>query len=32
LGEHTREVLSGVLGYDADRIAGLLAAGVIEAP
>ena len=32
VGEHTREVLSGVLGYDADRIAGLLRAGVIEAP
>jgi crotonobetainyl-CoA:carnitine CoA-transferase CaiB-like acyl-CoA transferase len=32
VGEHTREVLSGVLGYDADRIAGLLGAGVIEAP
>lgn len=31
LGEHTDEVLAGMLGYSADRIAGLRAAGVIEA-
>ena len=32
VGEHTREVLSGVLGYEAERIAELLGAGIIEAP
>ncbi len=32
VGEHTRAVLAGLLGYDADRIAELLAAGTIEAP
>ena len=32
VGEHTREVLRGVLGYDDDRIAALVDAGIIEAP
>jgi crotonobetainyl-CoA:carnitine CoA-transferase CaiB-like acyl-CoA transferase len=32
VGEHTREVLAGLLGYDTARIAELAAAGVIEAP
>jgi crotonobetainyl-CoA:carnitine CoA-transferase CaiB-like acyl-CoA transferase len=32
VGEHTREVLSSILGYDADRIAALLGAGVIATP
>jgi crotonobetainyl-CoA:carnitine CoA-transferase CaiB-like acyl-CoA transferase len=31
LGEHTDEVLSGVLGYDAERIAVLHKAGVVDA-
>jgi crotonobetainyl-CoA:carnitine CoA-transferase CaiB-like acyl-CoA transferase len=29
LGQHTNEVLGGVLGYDAARIAALRAAGVV---
>jgi len=29
-GEHTREVLSGLLGYDADKIDALRKAGAIE--
>ena len=32
VGEHTREVLGGVLGYDDARIAALVDAGVIDAP
>jgi crotonobetainyl-CoA:carnitine CoA-transferase CaiB-like acyl-CoA transferase len=32
IGEHTRAVLSGLLGYDDTRIAELAAAGVVEAP
>ncbi len=32
VGEHTRQVLARLLGYDEERIAELLAAGVIEAP
>ena len=32
VGEHTRSVLTGLLGYDASRIAELIAAGAIEAP
>jgi crotonobetainyl-CoA:carnitine CoA-transferase CaiB-like acyl-CoA transferase len=32
VGEHTRAVLGGLLGYDADRIAELVAAGAIQAP
>ncbi|HET7874997.1 MAG TPA: CoA transferase [Methylomirabilota bacterium] len=32
VGEHTREVLAELLGYDKARIDALLAAGVIEAP
>ena len=32
VGEHTRDVLARLLGYDAGRIADLLAAGVIAAP
>jgi len=32
IGEHTRAVLHGLLGYDAERIAELAAAAVIEAP
>jgi crotonobetainyl-CoA:carnitine CoA-transferase CaiB-like acyl-CoA transferase len=32
IGEHTRAVLSGVLGYSPERIAELHAAGVVEAP
>ena len=32
VGEHTREVLREVLGYDDARIAALVGAGVIEAP
>jgi crotonobetainyl-CoA:carnitine CoA-transferase CaiB-like acyl-CoA transferase len=32
VGEHTRAVLSDVLGYSAERIDSLLSAGVIEAP
>jgi crotonobetainyl-CoA:carnitine CoA-transferase CaiB-like acyl-CoA transferase len=32
VGEHTRSVLAGLLGYDDDRIAKLLAARIIEAP
>lgn len=32
VGEHTRDVLGGLLGYEAGRIAELLSAGVIEAP
>jgi benzylsuccinate CoA-transferase BbsF subunit len=30
LGEHTWDILSGILGYDADRIAELAAAGLLE--
>jgi formyl-CoA transferase len=32
IGEHTREVLMELLGYDKERIEALLAGGVIEAP
>ncbi len=32
VGEHTRAVLGGLLGYDQGRIAGLLAGKVIAAP
>jgi crotonobetainyl-CoA:carnitine CoA-transferase CaiB-like acyl-CoA transferase len=32
VGEHTREVLAGLLGYDDSRVKDLLAAGVIAAP
>jgi crotonobetainyl-CoA:carnitine CoA-transferase CaiB-like acyl-CoA transferase len=32
VGEHTRQVLAGLLGYDAERIQALGAAGVIEVP
>lgn len=32
VGQHTREVLSHLLGYDERRIAALLATGVVEAP
>ncbi len=32
VGEHTRAVLGGLLGYGAERIAGLLASGAIGAP
>ena len=32
VGEHTRAVLEGLLGYAPDRVAALVAAGVIEAP
>ena len=32
VGEHTRAVLAGLLGYDAGRIAELSSAGVIQAP
>ena len=32
VGEHTHEVLAGLLGYDRGHIADLLAAGVIAAP
>ena len=32
VGEHTRDVLGGLLGYDAGRITELLSAGVIDAP
>jgi formyl-CoA transferase len=32
LGEHTDEVLTGVLGYDAARVAALKAAGAFNAP
>jgi crotonobetainyl-CoA:carnitine CoA-transferase CaiB-like acyl-CoA transferase len=32
VGEHTRAVLGGLLGYDASRIDDLLGAGVIDAP
>jgi crotonobetainyl-CoA:carnitine CoA-transferase CaiB-like acyl-CoA transferase len=32
LGEHTREVLRGLLGVDEARIARLLAAGVLATP
>jgi crotonobetainyl-CoA:carnitine CoA-transferase CaiB-like acyl-CoA transferase len=32
VGEHTREVLAGLLGYDVGRVKDLLAAGVIAAP
>ena len=32
LGEHSREILSGLLGYTEERIAQLLAEGVINAP
>jgi len=31
IGEHTRAVLQGLLGYDADRIAELSSAGIIQA-
>ena len=32
VGEHTRDVLAHLLGYDEARIAALLSAGVVEAP
>jgi len=32
VGEHTRAVLTDLLGYPADRIAGLLQTGVVAAP
>ena len=32
LSQHATEVLSGVLGYDADRIAALMASGVVVSP
>jgi len=32
VGEHSRLVLSGLLGYDADRIQALIASGAVEAP
>jgi glutaryl-CoA transferase len=32
VGEHTRDVLAHLLGYDEHRIASLLAAGVVETP
>jgi crotonobetainyl-CoA:carnitine CoA-transferase CaiB-like acyl-CoA transferase len=32
VGEHSRLVLSGLLGYDAKRIDALIAAGAVEAP
>ena len=32
VGEHTRAVLAGLLGYDAGRIAELSSAGIIQAP
>jgi crotonobetainyl-CoA:carnitine CoA-transferase CaiB-like acyl-CoA transferase len=32
VGEHSRLVLSGLLGYDAERIDKLIAAGAVEAP
>ena len=32
VGEHSRLVLSGLLGYDADRIDSLIAGGAVEAP
>ena len=32
VGEHSRAVLGGLLGYDASRIDDLIAAGVVEAP
>jgi formyl-CoA transferase len=32
LGEHTEEVLTSVLGYDADRVAALKSAGAFSAP
>ncbi len=32
VGEHTRDVLTGLCGYDAGRLAELAAAGIIEAP
>jgi len=32
VGEHTRDVLANLLGYDEDRIAGLLSSRVVEAP
>jgi len=32
IGEHTRDVLAGLLGYAADRVAELAASGIIEAP
>jgi len=31
-GEHTREVLAGTLGYEAERIEALLRSGAIAAP
>jgi len=32
VGEHTRAVLAGVLGYPPERIAALAGAGAIDAP
>jgi len=32
VGQHTREVLANLLGYDQERIAALLASGAVEAP
>ena len=32
VGEHSRLVLSGLLGYDAERIDKLIAGGAVEAP
>jgi formyl-CoA transferase len=32
VGEHTRDVLANLLGYDAERIAALLTSRVVEAP
>jgi crotonobetainyl-CoA:carnitine CoA-transferase CaiB-like acyl-CoA transferase len=32
IGEHTRAVLGGLLGYDDERVEDLLSAGIIQAP
>ena len=32
IGQHTRDVLTRLLGYDTARIADLVAAGIIQAP
>jgi hypothetical protein len=32
VGEHTRRVLRDLLGYKDDRVAGLIASGVVEGP
>jgi crotonobetainyl-CoA:carnitine CoA-transferase CaiB-like acyl-CoA transferase len=32
VGEHTRDVLEHLLGYDEERITALLSSGVVEAP